>query len=140
MKFDPIFKQENHSLVKIDSGEIYPCSKIQILDVLWSQIEPTTEEYDEDFLAKLRLELKEYEQEAEKYLVIRPVAADKASLLQDAAIREQYVAAVKHCVRRLKDCTAIIGLFVPKEFSDEEEINYFMEEIYPKHKHYVFFA
>jgi len=133
MKFEKLFESKNHKLFKTDGTEV-PVTKDLICGVKWSEIEAAEEEYNEEFLAKLRDSLKELE-DKDKYVFIE-VAYDKTG-----ATPGQYNNAVKHLARRLKDCKAVIGLALVKQVADDEDVRTdFFEKITEKHPHYVYFA
>lgn len=141
MKIEPVFTVSDRTLTERASGAPYDCAKLVRIPLQWSDVEPAAPEaYDEAFLAELRLKLKAYEENPGKYAIIVPSAGEKAAALASAESREQYIAALNHAARRIKDCAAVIGFAVPQEFTDAESATLFMERLLQKHSHYVFFA
>ena len=98
--------------------------------VKWSDVEGNPEEYNEDFLAKLRDELKSLEEKKE-FVFIEPI-------FDKAADAEQFTAAMKHCARRIKDCVSVIGFAIPNEIFENRA--FYTEELSTKHAHYCFFC
>ena len=98
--------------------------------VKWSDVEGNPEEYNEDFLAKLRDELKSLEEKKE-FVFIEPI-------FDKAAGAEQFTAAMKHCARRIKDCVSVIGFAIPNEIFENRA--FYTEELSTKHQHYCFFC
>ena len=100
--------------------------------VKWSDVEGTPEEYNEEFLAKLRDELKALEEKG-FFVLIEP-------LFDKSADAQQFTAAMKHTARRIKDCVSVSGFAIPEEISGESERAFYIEEMSAKHKHYCFFS
>ena len=97
--------------------------------------------YNEEFLAKLREELKALEEKNEenKFVYISPIIDREASPSADKA--EQFTAAMKHSARRLKDCISIVGFAIPPQIAkDSEKAAFYISEMSAKHAQYVFFA
>ena len=124
MKLERLFSADGKKLCRIQTGEEF---SPQEREVKWSDVEGAPEEYNEEFLASLRNELKEKEENGE-FAVIVPVV-DKEGCAGDAL-----VAAMKHTARRIKDCVSVVGFAVPAGI---DEAN-FIGELSPKHKHYCF--
>ncbi|MCR4823691.1 MAG: hypothetical protein K5873_12560 [Treponema sp.] len=128
MKLERLFEVKDGKLYKAGGepfsleGRAYP--------VKWSNVEAGAEEYNEDFLAKLRDELKAMEEKS-SFVFIEPVFDKDASC-------EQFTAAMKHCARRIKDCISVIGFAIPEEIYDKRA--FYMEELSAKHSHYCFFC
>lgn len=132
MKFEKLFESNNHRLFKI-SGEEVAVTKEMAIPVKWSEVEGNEEEYNEEFLSKLREELKSLE-EQKKFVFIEPVYDKKAT-------PGQFNNAMKHTSRRIKDCANVIGFALPKEVCEDVDVlNDFFEKISEKHPHYVYFA
>ena len=128
MKLERLFDAKNGKLYD-KNGEVVSLEG-KIFPVKWSDVEENPEEYNEDFLAKLRDELKSLEGNG-KFVFIEPIFDKNASA-------EQFTAAMKHCARRIKDCVSVIGFSIPDEIF-ENRANY-IEEISAKHAHYCFFC
>lgn len=97
--------------------------------VKWSEVEGEAEEYKEDFLAKLRDQLKALEEKGQ-FVFIEPIFDKNAGY-------EQFTAAMKHCARRIKDCVSVIGFAIPEEIFDQRA--FYIEELSAKHQQYCFF-
>lgn len=102
------------------------------ISIAWSKIGLDEENYDESFLAKLRDFFKSLE-DKKIYAFILPLA-DK--IPNSESEKENFIASFKHCARRIKDCTSIVGFAVP----DCVNQNIFMQELLAKHSHYIFFS
>lgn len=128
MKLERLFEVKNQKLYTLEGEEVSLAGKN--FPVQWSSVESRAEEYDEDFLARLRDELKEREAKGE-FVFIEPV-------FDKSAGSEQFTAAMKHCARRIKDCASVIGFAVPEQVFDERE--FYMTELSAKHAQYCFFC
>lgn len=133
MKLERLFQVKGGKLFKI-SGEEFPLSSKNIKSVKWSEVEGSPEEYNEEFLANLRNELKSLEEKNE-FVFIEPVF-DKGEA-SDANIT-QFTAAMKHTARRIKDCVSVIGFAIPKEI--ESKRDFYIAELTQKHQQYCFFS
>ena len=98
--------------------------------IKWSSVESGAEEYNEDFLAKLRDELKSLEEKGE-FVFIEPV-------FDKSADYGQFTASMKHCARRIKDCVSVIGFAIPTEIFENRA--FYIEELSAKHTQYCFFC
>lgn len=149
MKLDPQFKSQSNKLFFLSGTEFnakeslnvssenlaasnFEASKLLCISVLWSQIGFDEENYNENFLASLRDNLKSFE-EKKIYAFILPVA-DK--IPESELEKENFTASFKHCARRIKDCTSVVGFAVPDCINQQN----FIEELSAKHKHYIFFS
>lgn len=132
MKFEKFFESKNHKLFKIDGTET-PVSAVKAWPVKWSDVEGAEEEYNENYLAKLRDQLKALEEKGE-FAFIEPVY-DKD------ALPGQFNNAMKHTSRRIKDCASVIGFALPDQVADDSDVTAdFLEKLSEKHPHYVYFA
>ncbi|MDD5789076.1 MAG: hypothetical protein PUE30_00905 [Spirochaetia bacterium] len=132
MKFEKLFESKENKLFKI-TGEEVPVTEKMAFSVKWSDVEGAEEEYNESFLAKLREELKALEEKNE-FVFLEPVYDKNAT-------PGQFNNAIKHTVRRLKDCKSVIGVALVKEVAEDRDVlEDFMEKISEKHPHYVYFA
>lgn len=133
MKFEKLFKCENNKLFKMD-GSAVELSPAMIKKISWNAVEGAEEVYDEQFLAGLRDELKALEGKCD-FVFIEP-AYDKKG-----AIPGQFINAMKHTSRRIKDCTAVIGFAIPDEIAgDSDVVDFYINTMLEKHDHYVFFC
>ncbi|WP_407426652.1 hypothetical protein [Treponema sp.] len=128
MKLERLFEVKEQKLYTM-TGKIVSLEG-KAFPVKWSDVESGTEEYNEDFLAKLREQLKALE-EKNSFVFIEPVFDKDAGF-------EQFTASMKHCARRIKDCVSVIGFAIPDEIYDER--SFYMEELSAKHQQYCFFC
>ena len=139
MKLERLFEVKNNVLYKL--GEATPIDTAAMAKpVSWSAVEPQSDVYDEAFLAALREELKALE-EQQKYVFIEP-CCDKGDCI---ALAEPFIAAMKHCARRIKDCVAVAGFAIPPSFTEKgfgaaTVTADFIEALSQKHAHYVYFC
>lgn len=110
-------------------------SDISCINLNWTQVGCDEDSYNEEFLAGFRDFLKVLD-DKKKFAFIVPVA-DK-SFASDSD-KDAFVASMKHCARRIKDCSSVVGFAVPS-VQLEVDSAFFMEELSAKHKHYVFFS
>jgi hypothetical protein len=104
--------------------------------ILWSDVEKTDEEeYDENYLAQLRDELKKLEEK--NIWVIINWDFTRPEWGGDELING--IEAAKHTARRLKDCKKIIGFEICGESSVQLQAA-LADALTPKHKHYLYFA
>lgn len=128
MKLERLFEVKNHKLYTMSGEEISFEGKA--FPVKWSDVEAGPEEYNEDFLAKLRDDLKALEDKNE-FVFIEPVFDKDAEC-------EQFTAAMKHCARRIKDCLSVIGFAIPDAVFDQR--SFYVDELSAKHGQYCFFC
>ena len=133
MKLEPIFYVKNSSLYKISDDSQVDLSSLQKIHVKWSEIEIDSDTYNEEFLAKLRDDLKKLES-MEKFAFIE-TEADKP--LQNESDEEAFTAAFNHCARRIKDCVSVVGMNLESKLKNPES---FMETLAVKHAQYVYFS
>ena len=141
MKLDPVFTIKNHQLYKISDNSPFATSDLKQIDIAWSTVELAEDSYNEDFLAKLRDELKSMEA-AGKYAVLVPVV-DKP--LENAEQVEAFINTFNHTARRVKDCESVAGFVLPdaitsKGFDSGSPAADFMETLAIKHAQYVYFV
>lgn len=129
MKLERLFEVKDSQLYKI-SGEKFEITSENIRPVKWSDVEGEAEAYNEEYLAKLRDELKALE-EKNCFVLIEPVFDKNCS-------KEQFTAAMKHAARRIKDCVSVIGFALPSEVESEKD--FYIEELSAKHAQYCFFS
>ncbi len=175
MKLAPLFTVKENKLYKIDGGASFECfneitdisaghdfSSDVIYKIIINQktIEPEAECYNEEFLAKLRDDLKMLEEKG-VFAVLSVEPSDKAIAACNAEgeVFCQYVAAVKHTARRVKDCVSVAGIVIRDDVltsgapaekesvaaeagvkSGAQKIAYFIDELSAKHAQYVFLA
>ena len=131
MKFEKLFESKEHKLYKIDGTEV-PVTQKMAFPVKWSDVEGAEEEYNEEYLAKLRDSLKALEEKGE--FVFIECVYDKKN-----GTPGQFNNAIKHTARRIKDCKSVIGMSLPAEVAgDSDVLADFFEKILEKHPHYVF--
>ncbi|MBR1722471.1 MAG: 23S rRNA (adenine(2030)-N(6))-methyltransferase RlmJ [Treponema sp.] len=128
MKLERLFEVKDNKLYKVSGEEVSPEGKA--FPVKWSEVEAGAEEYNEDYLAKLREDLKSKEEKKE-FVFIEPVFDKDAGF-------EQFTAAMKHTARRIKDCVSVIGFAIPDAVVAQKD--YYIEELSAKHGHYCFFC
>lgn len=133
MKLERLFEVKDSRLFKV-SGEEVSLSSVKVKSVKWSEVEDLPEEYNEEFLAGLRDELKALEEKKE-FAFIEPVFDKQPA--GDSSI-EQFTAAMKHTARRIKDCSSVIGFAIPAEI--EAEKDFYISELLQKHQQYCFFS
>jgi hypothetical protein len=139
MKLEKLFESNHNSLYSLD-GKRVPVTEQMIVPVKWSDVEPgDAGQYNEEFLASLRLALKSKEDKNEP-VVIEPLF-DKDD---DDGL---FTAAMKHTARRIKDCLSVIGFSIPEQllnsadcFGTGTPAGTYMTELLEKHGQYVFFC
>lgn len=133
MKLEKLFFEKDGKIFDASDKEVSLDGKF--CAVKWSDVESDVEVYNEDFLAKLRDDLKEKEEKGE-FVMIQPVV-DKELTSDNSEI---FTAAMKHCARRIKDCVSVMGFCVPQELKSlgDDKVDFYKEELLAKHKHYVF--
>ncbi|MCQ2240657.1 hypothetical protein [Treponema sp.] len=133
MKIEAKFYSEKNELFFLDGSKAELNSdKIKAYGVKWTQVGLDEDSYNEEFLANLRDQLKAMEDEGTYGFVV----PECDSSCDDEAKKEAFVASMKHCARRIKDCENIIGFSIPEEV----DFTFFMEELSAKHKHYIYFT
>ncbi len=103
-----------------------------IINLSWQLIGKSEDSYDEAFLAGLRDFLKKMDS-LSSFAVI-DVVSDSA--LTEESQKDDFIASIKHCARRIKDCSSVIGFVIPKEVERET----FCSALLEKHSHYIFFS
>jgi len=128
MKLERLFEVKDGKLYTM-AGE--PVSlEGKAFPVKWSDVEKEAEQYNEEFLAKLRDDLKQIEL-TKRFVFIEPVFDKDGGF-------EQFTASMKHCARRIKDCVSVIGFAIPEAVFDERA--FYIEELSAKHAQYCFFC
>ncbi len=128
MKLERLFEVKESKLYTVGGEEVSLEGKA--FPVKWSDVEAGEGEYNEDFLAKLRDDLKALE-EKNHFVFIEAVFDKQAGF-------EQFTAAMKHCARRIKDCVSVIGFSIPLQVLENK--SYYIEELSAKHQQYCFFC
>ncbi len=105
------------------------------IELCWTQVGCNEESYNEEFLAGFRDYLKILD-EKKCFAFIVPVA-DKLPASEDE--KDAFVASFKHCARRIKDCSSVVGFALPAPETGVDSA-FFMDELRQKHGHYVFFS
>ncbi|WP_407398236.1 hypothetical protein [Treponema sp.] len=133
MKLEAKFYSEANQLYFLDGSKAELGSdRIKAYTVKWTSVGLDEDSYNEEFLAGLREQFKLMEENG-SYGYVVP-ACDSAC--ESEAQKEAFVASMKHCARRIKDCENIIGFAIPSEVDS----GFFMEELSAKHKHYIYFT
>ena len=154
MKLEKQFVSKDNSLYTLDGSECSmqnipvlnasSCADVEnagnvssfsCIELPWTLVGCDEDSYNEEFLAGFRDFLKVLE-ERRLYVFIIP-SADRMPSSQEE--KDAFVASMKHCARRIKDCASVVGFAVP---SADIGINssFFIEELSQKHGHYVFFS
>ena len=141
MKLDPIFTIKNHTLYKISDKTPFATADIKKIEIAWSTVELAEESYNEDFLAKLRDQLKSMET-AGNFALLVPLV-DKP--LENEEQLEAFINTFNHTARRVKDCENLAGFVLPdvitsKGFDAASPAASFMETLAIKHAQYVYFV
>lgn len=141
MKLDPIFTVKQNKLYKLADDTPVDTATLRRIEIKWSTVELADEQYNEEYLAGLRDELKTME-EAGTFAVLVPVV-DKP--LQTAEQTELFINAFNHAARRVKDCVSVAGFELPAEltakgFEEGTPACDFMQTLAIKHAQYVYFA
>lgn len=166
MKFDPIVEYKNNELFNLDNKKInlenikevllkelkntftpsfIKENEFNLIKIIVDQKDILLEDgsYNEELLAEFRDVLKSVE-DKNIYIVVSSFCDECDSV--DSERAEVLISTLKHTARRIKDCICVIGFEVPSAFvAKDEEINqnsysyWFISELYPKHKHYLFF-
>lgn len=133
MKIEAKFYSEKNELYFLDGSKAELNSdKIKAYVVKWTEVGLDEDSYNEEFLANLRDKFKVMEDNGTYGFVVPECDSACDSEVQ----KEAFVASMKHCARRIKDCENIIGFAVPSE----ADSSFFMEELSAKHKHYIYFT
>jgi len=138
MKLDPVFYVKENKLYKIADNSEVSFDSLEKIEIKWSTVEIEEEQYNEEYLAQLRDQLKSFEAVG-KFAVLIPVV-DKA--LDSAEQIELYINAYNHTARRVKDCESVAGIEFPAEYlkKGDQAITDFTETLGKKHAQYVYFA
>lgn len=141
MKLEAKFYAKNKNLYKIDDDSLVDITKLKKITISWSSVEISDENYNEEFLANLRDELKKIDLQNEFVILIPKV--DK--VLETPEQYELFINAFNHTARRIKDCICVVGIELPFEILKNgfEENSYactFIETLSKKHSQYVYFA
>ncbi len=129
MKLERLFEVKDSRLYTVDGKEKQVEDSL-VKSVKWSDVEGEAESYNEDYLAKLRDELKLLE-EKNLFVFIEPVFDKNADVAQ-------FIAAMRHTARRIKDCVSVIGFAIPEQAAAEKDM--FVSELSQKHQQYCFFS
>ena len=141
MKLDPVFTIKNHNLYKISDDTLVDTTTLKQIEIKWSTVEMTDEAYNEEYLAQLREELKQFETQ-NLFAILIPVV-DKP--LETPEQLELFINAFNHTARRVKDCVSVVGLelapeLIQKGFEPDSPADQFMETLAIKHAQYVYFV
>ena len=133
MKLEPLFYAKENKLYKIADKSPVDTASLTRIEIKWSTVEIEEESYNEEYLAKLREELKAYD-EAGIFAVLVPLV-DKP--LESPEQTELFIAAFNHTARRVKDCISVIGFELPSELKNTQD---FIDTLAIKHAHYIYFS
>ena len=141
MKLDPIFTVKQNKLYEIADGAAFDTATLQRIEIKWSTVELEDEQYNEEYLAELRDQLK-IKEETGTFAVLVPVV-DKP--LETPEQTELFINAFNHTARRVKDCVSVAGFeltpeLTAKGFAEGSPVASFMETLAIKHAQYVYFA
>ena len=141
MKLDPIFTVKENKLYKISDNTAVDTASLKKIEIKWSQVELAEESYNEEYLARLRDELKAMD-DAGTFAVLVPVV-DKP--LDSAEQIEAFINTYNHTARRVKDCVSVVGFVLPEEITSKgfdagAPAVDFMETLAIKHAQYVYFS
>ena len=141
MKLEAVFTVKNNKLYFIADDREADVKNLKKIAVSWKEVELDDEVYNEEFLAKLRDQLKSLEEKNE-YAFLLP-SVDKA--FEKAEQKEAFINAMNHTARRVKDCRSLAGFQLPAEIlkkglKDGSDAANFIEVLAKKHEHYVYFA
>ena len=136
MKLDPLFTIKNNRLYRIADDKETDLNAIKRIELPWSILELEPENYNEEYLAKLRDDLKDME-EKEEFAVIVPVADRTIGEPESGNDEEAFIAAYNHAARRIKDCVSVIGFEIPEEIENQSD---FIDILSKKHGHYIYFT
>ena len=132
MKLDPVFYVKDNKLFKIQDNSLVDISSLKMIEIPWSTVELSEENYNEEYLAELREELKKLD-ERKEFAILVPIVDKKIESAEDF---ELFTKAFNHTARRIKDCENVIGFSVPENV----EPDFFISELKAKHGHYIFFS
>ena len=133
MKLEPLFYAKENKLYKIADKSPVDTESLKRIEIKWSTVEIEEESYNEEYLAKLREELKAYD-ETGIFAVLVPLV-DKP--LESPEQTELFIAAFNHTARRVKDCISVIGFELPSELKNTQD---FIDTLAIKHAHYIYFS
>ena len=141
MKLEALFTVKNNKLYSIADNKEADPEKFKKITVSWKEVEIDDEVYNEEFLAKLRDQLKVLEEKNEFAFLIP--AVDKK--FENAEEKEAFINAMNHTARRVKDCISLAGFQLPAELikgglGAGSDTAAFIEILAKKHSHYVYFA
>lgn len=141
MKLDPIFTVKENKLYKIADNSPAQPEAFKKIEIKWSTVELSDENYNEEYLAKLREELKVLDDNGQ-FAILLPVADKK---LETPEQFELFTNAFNHTARRIKDCVSVAGIELPVELlskgiSEASPAQNFMDTLAIKHAQYVYFA
>ena len=141
MKLDPVFYVKDNKLFKIQDNSLVDISSLKMIEIPWSTVELSEENYNEEYLAELREELKKLD-ERKEFAILVPIVDKKIESAEDF---ELFTKAFNHTARRIKDCVSVVGYKLPEElikkgFSEASPASNFMDTISIKHAQYVNFA
>ena len=112
-----------------------------MIQISWKEVEIEDESYNEEFLAKLREELKPLDDQ-NQFVILCPVVDKNFETPEEI---EAFIKAMNHTARRIKDCVCVAGFLLPDELltkgiDGESPASAFMETLAVKHAQYIYFV
>ena len=137
MKLDPLFTINNNKLCNISDNSEVDMSTIKRIELPWTTVELESESYNEEYLANLRDQLKEME-ENNTFAIIVPIVDKHIEEDEDSENSEEaFINACNHSARRIKDCVSVVGFEIPVEVQDPQA---FRDTLNKKHSQYIYFT
>ncbi len=141
MKLEALFKVNESKLFWVKDNSPADAATFEKISIKWSEVELDDEVYNEEFLAKLRDQLKALDA-ANKFAILVP-EIDRT--YETPAHKEAFTTAMNHTARRVKDCVSVAGFLLPSDLLKEglaagKPAVDFMDTLAVKHAQYVYFA
>ena len=141
MKLEPVFKVHNNKVFFIADQKEVDFTVFKMISISWAQVEIDDEVYNEEFLAKLRDDLKLMESKNEFAILVPQVDKTFESSVQ----KEAFINTMNHTARRVKDCVSVAGFALPSQLlaaglGEGSDVQNFIDVISKKHAQYIYFA
>ena len=141
MKLEPLFSIQGNKLTRISDNQSVDPSTFKMIQISWKEVEIEDESYNEEFLAKLREELKPLD-DKNQFVILCPVVDKNFETPEEI---EAFIKAMNHTARRIKDCVCVAGFLLPDELlakgiDGESPASAFMETLAVKHAQYIYFV
>jgi hypothetical protein len=133
MKLEPLFYVKENKLYKLADNSLVDTASLKRIEIKWTTVELEDECYNEDYLAKLRDELKSYD-DAGIFAVLVPLVDKPLETMEQS---EAFISAFNHTARRVKDCVSVAGFELPSELKNPQD---FIDTLAIKHAQYVYFS